>query len=102
MNRFAALMAASLLASLVALAAEPTTALPHTQADWASAQNDQGAVYPGLRLTNLTIVLNRPAERQHAFEALLREQQDPGSPNFHRWLTPAEIRQQFGVADQDI
>src|SRR5258708_29883499 len=102
MNRFAALMAASLLASLVALGAELTTALPHTQAAWASAENDLGEVDPSLKLTHLTIVLNRPAERQSAFEALLRQQQDPSSLNFHRWLTPEEIGQEFGPLDQDI
>src|SRR5258708_801008 len=102
MNRFAALMAASLLASLVALGAELTTALPHTQAAWASAENDLGEVDPSLKLTHLTIVLNRPAERQSAFEALLRQQQDPSSLNFHRWLTPEEIGQEFGPAAQDL
>src|SRR5258708_20864922 len=102
MNRFAALMAASLLASLVALGAELTTALPHTQAAWASAENDLGEVDPSLKLTHLTIVLNRPAERQSAFEALLRQQQDPSSLNFHRWLTAEEIGQEFGPLDQDI
>jgi subtilase family serine protease len=30
------------------------------------------------------------------------ETQDPGSPNFHRWLTPEQFVQNFGVAPQDI
>src|SRR5258706_4024870 len=102
MSRLARLMAASLLASLVALGAEPTAALPHTHADWANAENDRGEVHPSLKLTHLQIVLNRPAERQNAFDTLLRQQQDPRSPNFHRWLTPEEIGQQFGPPDEDI
>ena len=32
----------------------------------------------------------------------MAEQQDPSSPNYHKWLTPAQFGQQFGPADQDI
>jgi subtilase family serine protease len=100
---FAALLAAAgCLVALGAVGAEPKTELPQTRASWASAENDLGATDPGLRLTNLTLVLNRSAERQNAFETLLAEQHDPASPNFHRWLTPTQIGEQFGAADADI
>ncbi len=103
MNNVAALLAAvGCMAALGAAGAEPTTGLPHTRAAWASAENDLGETDPGLRLTNLTLVLNRPPERQTAFETLLAEQQDPASPRFHRWLTPAQIGEQFGPPDGDI
>ena len=103
MNHFAALLAvAGCLVALGAAGAEPRIELPHARAAWASAENDLGNTDPSLRLTNLTLVLNRPPERQRAFETLLSEQQDPGSPDFHRWLTPAQIGEQFGPADADI
>ncbi len=102
MNRFAALLAAAGCVAALGAAAGPTIQLPHTRAAWAIADNDLGETDPGLRLTNLTLVLNRPAERQRAFEALLREQQDPASRNFHRWLTPEQIGEQFGPPDRDI
>ncbi|MGE5617160.1 MAG: protease pro-enzyme activation domain-containing protein, partial [Bacillota bacterium] len=103
MKRLAALLAAaSCLALIDAQGAEATTALPQARASWASAENDLGETDPNLRLTNLVIVLNRPADRQKAFETLLAEQQDPQSPNFHRWLTPSEIGERFGPSDEDI
>lgn len=103
MNRFATLLAAAgCVLALGAAGAGPKTELPHARAAWASAGNDLGQTDPGLRLTNLTLVLNRPADRQSAFETLLKQQQDPASPNFHRWLTPAQIGEQFGPSDADI
>ncbi|HEX3098994.1 MAG TPA: S53 family peptidase, partial [Usitatibacter sp.] len=103
MNRFAALLGASAcLVILAAAAAEAKVALPHAQVAWASAENDLGETDSSLRLTNLTLVLNRPAERQAAFETLLRDQQDPSSSDFHHWLTPVEIGERFGPADASV
>jgi len=103
LKRLASLLAAAgCLAMLVAHGAERTKALPHAHAGWANEQNDLGETDPNLRLTHLVLVLNRSPERQQAFEALLRDQQDPKSADFHRWLTPAEIGERFGVADEDI
>jgi subtilase family serine protease len=53
-------------------------------------------------LNHLTATLARSADRQQAFQELLREQQTPGSPNFHKWLTPAQIGEQFGVSENDL
>ena len=33
---------------------------------------------------------------------LLAEQQDPTSPSYHHWLTPAQVGERFGLSDQDI
>src|SRR5271170_1208068 len=33
---------------------------------------------------------------QAQFQQLLQDQQDPSSPRYHQWLTPAEYDQQFG------
>ena len=33
---------------------------------------------------------------------LLREQQDPTSPNFHKWITPEEFADRFGASDGDV
>lgn len=69
---------------------------------WAVTQNDLGAVPADLQLQHLEIVLARPPEVQQAFEQFLAAQQDPTSPQFHQWLTPAEIGAQFGASDHDI
>lgn len=69
---------------------------------WASAQNDRGAVANDLPLRNLSVTLNRTAEREQAFQQLLKDQQDPASPDYHRWLTPVEVGEQYGVSQHDI
>lgn len=53
-------------------------------------------------IEHLGLSLRRSAQRQTAFERLLREQQDPTSPNFHRWLSADEIGERFGATRDDI
>ena len=43
----------------------------------------------------------RPSSKQ-AFEQFLADQQNPASPDYHHWLTPAEVGERFGLSDQDI
>jgi subtilase family serine protease len=38
-------------------------------------------------------------EDDDGLAALLRDQQDPRSPRFHAWLTPAEFGQRFGLSE---
>ena len=33
---------------------------------------------------------------------LTKEQQDPSSPNYHKWLTPEQFGQQFGVPQRQL
>ena len=70
---------------------------------WAKAENqtavksvDESATLP------VTVVLRRDAATQAAFEALLAAQQNPASPLYHHWLTPAELGSMFGVAPADL
>ena len=37
-----------------------------------------------------------PLTHQAELEKLLNDQTDPSSPNFHKWLTPAQFKEQFG------
>src|SRR5690606_1366889 len=76
--------------------------LPGHRVDWARAANDRGAVPASRRLTQLQLGLKRSPERQRAFDAYLREQRDPASPNYQRWLTPSEIGERFGATQADI
>ena len=69
---------------------------------WAAAQNDRGAVPDDLPLQSLTLTLNRSPEREQAFQQLLKGQQDPTSPDYHRWLTPVEIGERFGTSQHDL
>ena len=69
---------------------------------WAQPKNDLGAVPADLTLDHLSLVLRRSPERQLAYDQLLGEQQNPASPNYHRWLSPIEIGERFGATQHDI
>jgi uncharacterized protein (TIGR03437 family) len=68
----------------------------------AQAGNDQGRVSPSLPLPYITLTLAPSTSQQADLQKLLAEQQTPGSPNYHRWLTPEEYGQRFGVSEADI
>ncbi len=78
------------------------TAMPAQRAGWAKAETDRGRVPDNLALNRLSLALKRSPQRQQAYEQLLREQQEPSSPNFQRWLTPTEIGERFGASQNDI
>jgi hypothetical protein len=63
---------------------------------------DRGALADWQPVTKMLLLLQRSPEQEAALQKLLEEQQDPSSPNFHKWLTPTEFGQQFGPADADI
>ncbi|HTX77587.1 MAG TPA: Ig-like domain repeat protein [Terracidiphilus sp.] len=68
----------------------------------ARAQFDRGPVNPSLPLTDLILVLRRSPEQQAAFDAFVASQYDPNSPDFHRWLAPADVAARFGPAAADV
>jgi uncharacterized protein (TIGR03437 family) len=68
----------------------------------ALAGNDLGRVTPSLAIPYITLTLAPSASQQADLQKLLVEQQTPGSPNYHHWLTPEEYGQRFGVSDSDI
>jgi uncharacterized protein (TIGR03437 family) len=68
----------------------------------ALAANDQGRVSPSLAMPYITLTLAPSASQQADLQKLLVEQQTPGSPNYHHWLTPEEFGQRFGMSDADI
>src|SRR3954469_15803334 len=65
-------------------------------------QNDLGRVDASFELPSVTLVLKPSATGQAALTQFLQEQQDPASPNYHRWLTPDEFGARFGANDADI
>jgi subtilase family serine protease len=68
----------------------------------ARAEFDRGAAPASLAMDHMLLVLKRSPEQDAALEALLAQQQDKTSPNYHKWLTPEQFGQQFGPSDQDI
>src|ERR1700729_87555 len=62
-------------------------------------ENDRGRVSPALQLSYVTLTLAQSASQQAGLDQLLSEQQTPGSPNYHRWITPEEYAQRFGASE---
>jgi hypothetical protein len=68
----------------------------------AQPRYDHGIVNESTPAERLLLVLNRPPEREAAFQQLLKDQHTPGSPSYHQWLTPQEIGSRFGPGDADM
>lgn len=68
----------------------------------ARAANDRGPVNPGLPMTSLVLVLKRAPEQQAAFDRYVSDLYDPASPDFHQWLEPAQVGEDFGPNQADI
>ena len=68
----------------------------------AKAEYDTGVVDNAKVLQGMTINFKRSATQEASLQALLAAQQDPSSPNYHRWLTPAQFGQQFGMSAADL
>jgi subtilase family serine protease len=76
--------------------------IPNHVPAWANEENFIEAVPAGQQVNGLTLVLARHPDRQRAFEKLLADQQDPSSPQYHRWLTSTEIGERFGVSNAEL
>ncbi|MGD0434852.1 MAG: protease pro-enzyme activation domain-containing protein, partial [Bryobacteraceae bacterium] len=68
----------------------------------ARPEYDGGAADPSTKLTFLTLLLKPSAGQRSDLAQLLAEQQDPTSPNYHRWLTPEQYADRFGVSSDDL
>ena len=68
----------------------------------ATAENDRGAVADDMQLGQMDLILARSPESQAAFDQYLEDLQNPASPNFHKWLTAAQIGDKFGPSDEDV
>jgi len=62
---------------------------------------DQGAVDPSLKM-NMTSLTEPSASQQRALTKLLADQQNPGSGSYHKWLTPEEYADRFGLSLSDV
>jgi hypothetical protein len=69
---------------------------------FANAAHDQGKVADSLPMTDLILVLSRDPAQQAAFDAYVTSEYDQNSPNYHQWLTPDQIGEQFGPSQTDI
>ncbi|MFZ0759420.1 MAG: protease pro-enzyme activation domain-containing protein, partial [Candidatus Sulfotelmatobacter sp.] len=102
-----------LFASTLCLAAQPdritspissgrTVALARSVHPKAQPQYDRGAVEPSFALSYVTLVVAPSPSQQIALDQLLAQQQDRSSPNYHKWLTPEQYAERFGLSQNDV
>ncbi len=109
-----ALLAALLLSAIPSPAQQPQArlaapiantsraTLAGSQPPRARIARDLGAVDNSTPLESITMYFSRSAQQQADLDALVAAQQNPSSPQYHQWLTPAEFGARFGLADADI
>jgi len=62
---------------------------------------DRGAIADGTALPHIRLALRRPPALQEALDILTRNQHVKGSPQYHQWLKPSQLRS-YGPAQADI
>lgn len=68
----------------------------------ANAANDRGPVPDSLLMEHLQLILRLPKEKEAELERFLEEVQNRRSPEYHKWLTPQEFKEDFSLAPEDI
>lgn len=67
----------------------------------AQAQLDRGAVEPDLAMNYMLVTFKPSPDQQADLDQLLFDQQNPSSANYHKWLTPEEFSNRFGLSASD-
>lgn len=76
--------------------------LPGNVHPMAKPEYDEGPVEPSFALSSVTLLMAPSPSQQAALEQLLAQQQDRTSPNYHKWLTPEQYADRFGVSQNDV
>lgn len=64
--------------------------------------SDQGRMDGGIQLEGVSLVFKRTAAQEAAVEKLLADQQNTSSPSYHKWLTPEQYADRFGLSKADL
>src|SRR5579872_344102 len=86
---------------VLALPAEAQVSLKGSLHPKAQVQFDQGPVDPTMQFGYVTILLRPTDAQQGDLDRLLAAQQDRSSANYHRWLTPEQFGDRFGIKAAD-
>lgn len=79
-----------------------TVALARSVHPKAQPQYDQGPVEPSFPISYVTLAIAPSPSQQAALDQLLVQQQDRQSPNYHKWLTPEQYAERFGLSQDDV
>jgi subtilase family serine protease len=63
---------------------------------------DQGRMDGATRLEGVSLIFKRTAEQDAAAEKFLDDLQNPNSPSYHKWLTPEQYADRFGLSISDL
>jgi subtilase family serine protease len=77
-------------------------AVPHTVPARALRAQDLGSAPADRKLESVTLHFNMTAAQQADLNQLLIDQQNPNSPSYHQWLTPAQFGARFGLSSADL
>ena len=76
--------------------------LGHNTRPEAIRANDLGRVADDFPIEHMLLQLKRSPERDAALDDYIADLHDSKSPNFHKWLTPEQFNQHFGVSPADV
>jgi subtilase family serine protease len=68
----------------------------------AQPQYDQGVIDPQFKFGYVTLLTSPSASQQRALDKLMADQQNPSSPNYHKWLSPEQYADRFGLSQNDV
>jgi subtilase family serine protease len=64
--------------------------------------SDQGPVESSMNMNSLTLLTVPSPAQKRALTKLLADQQNPHSASYHKWLTPIQYADRFGLSPNDI
>jgi len=68
----------------------------------ATKQNDLGRVSASQTFHRMVLMLDGSDAQKADLAQLLKDQQDPKSADYHKWLTPAQFGERFGPSTSDV
>jgi subtilase family serine protease len=81
---------------------DPRVSLPDTLSPRVRSASVLGHLGGETQLTGMSLVLKPTDAQAAALQQLLADQQNPSSPQYHKWLTPQTFGEQFGLSDADL
>jgi hypothetical protein len=87
---------------LEAVDANDRVALPSVTRPWVKRAADLGPASSSTVAPRMMLLLSRSAEQEQALTEFLADLQNPASPRYHHWLTPAQFGETFGANADDL
>jgi subtilase family serine protease len=76
--------------------------LPGNTRPEANVLNDRGRVADDFPMNHMLLHLKRSPEREAALSHFIDQLHDASSPSYHKWVTPDQFAEHYGVAKEDV